>query len=84
MAAATNKSNIWNHWQPIVAIASFLIAMGGFYSETRTMKKDISNLEARQDRQFQLIQSQGNEIGKLREDAAYQKGLHESIKHQEK
>lgn len=76
-------NTIWKHWQPLVGVASFLVSVGFFLSEIKTMKTVNDEIKDRQDRQFQLYQTIEKDVAKLKEEAAYQRGLHDAKKHNE-
>lgn len=74
------KHGILQYWQPLLGIITFVAAAGMFYSRVLVMEKNFTDLSNRQDRQFQLYQTVNTEIGKLKEDAAYQKGFIDGLK----
>jgi len=74
------NSGLMHNWQLLAGIASFLISVGIFYSETKGMKEKITALEGRYERQFTLINEQTKRINELEKEAAYNRGRHESKK----
>lgn len=73
---ATNKAQgIWQYWQPLVGMATFLIAGGIFYNKVESAFQKLSELEKRQDRQLELYQSLENRIIDLEKRTEYYKGL---------
>lgn len=85
MAAAPNRG-IWQYWQPLVGMASFLIGVGIFYAKSEAQGEKMRNLEAlldankkqaeaRADRQLEIIQSQDKRIIELEKRTEYYKGL---------
>lgn len=90
-----NKINkgILQYWQTLFGIISFVFASGVIYGEFKSMKKDQVNsevvnkqrydeLQARYQRQFELINLLNNRIIELEKDAAYDSGLHQSKREQ--
>jgi len=71
---ATSKG-IWQYWQPLVGMASFLIGVGIFYAKSEAQSERLKNLELRQDRQLEIIQSQDRRIIELEKRTEYYKGL---------
>ena len=82
---ATSKG-IWQYWQPLVGMASFLIGVGIFYAKSEGQSEKIRNMEAtleanrktaeaRADRQLEIIQSQDRRIIELEKRTEYYKGL---------
>ncbi len=71
---ATSKG-IWQYWQPLVGMASFLIGVGIFYAKSEAQAERLKNLELRQDRQLEIIQSQDRRIIELEKRTEYYKGL---------
>lgn len=78
--AIQSKSPIWNYWQPLVGVATFLVAGGIFYNKVVTMQQKQTEIEARQDRQFQLIQSMEKRISEIEKKEAYEDGLRDGKK----
>lgn len=72
---ATQSKGIWQYWQPLVGMASFLIGVGIFYAKSESQGEKIKNLELRQDRQLEIIQSQDRRIIELEKRTEYYKGL---------
>lgn len=85
MTQQANKG-IWQYWQPLVGMASFLIGVGIFYAKSEAQSEKIRNLEitvesnkkaadARSDRQLEIIQSQDRRIIELEKRSEYYRGL---------
>jgi hypothetical protein len=74
MSKPENKG-IWQYWQALAGMASFLIGVGIFYAKTEAQSERIKNAELRQDRQFELIQTQEKRIIELEKRTEYYKGL---------
>ena len=74
------KNSLLQHWQPLVGIAAFLIGGGKFYNEMQTMKKDLDAVQARQDRQFQMMMEQQKSVTILEKQAAFEEGYHKAEK----
>jgi hypothetical protein len=70
---------ILQYWQALFGIASFLVAGGVFYNKVQTQQQKQAEIEARQDRQFQLIQSQDKRLSELEKQAEYQRGLRDGL-----
>jgi hypothetical protein len=68
---------ILQYWQPFIGIIAFVGGAGMFYSKVQLMEKKLAEIENRQDRQFQLIQSGDKRVNDLEKESAYQKGVHE-------
>lgn len=73
-----DSKGIWAYWQPLVGMASFLIGVGIFYAKSEAMAEKLKNAELRQDRQFELIQSQEKRIIDLEKRSEYYRGLREA------
>lgn len=76
----TSSKSILNYWQPLVGIGTFLVAGGIFYNRMDTTGKKQTELEARQDRQFQLIQSMEKRINESEKWIEYQRGYEQAKK----
>lgn len=83
------NKGILQYWQTLFGIISFVFAAGVIYGEFKSMKKDQVNselvnkqrydeLQARYQRQFELINKLNDRIIELEKDAAYDSGLHQS------
>ena len=74
----TNQNHnrgIWQYWQPIIGVGGFLIAGGIFYNRVESAFQKLQEVEKRQDRQFDLIQSLENRIIDLEKRTEYYRGL---------
>lgn len=69
------EKGILAHWQPMIGMASILIGVGIFYAKSEAQSEKIKNSELRQDRQFELIQSQEKRIIELEKRSEYYRGL---------
>lgn len=89
MTRNQNNKGIWQYWQTIMGIVSFVFAAGVFYSENKEMKAKMikveeayrakdTELEKRQDRQFQLYQELEKRIIDLEKRSEYYRGLREA------
>lgn len=67
---------ILQYWQPLVGIATFLVAGGIFYGKISYMQQKLTEIESRQDRQFQLYQTVEKRVSDLEKQAAYEAGYH--------
>lgn len=75
---STEKTGgILQYWQPLVGIATFLVAGGIFYGKVVSMQQQLGEIEDRQDRQFQLIQALEKRNEELEKKAAYAEGYHD-------
>ncbi len=75
MATADTHKGIWQYWQPMIGMASILIGVGVFYAKSEAMAERVKASENRQDRQFELIQSQERRIIDLEKRSEYYRGL---------
>lgn len=57
MATHQPSKGIWQYWQPLIGMATFLIAGGIFYNKVESAFQKLSEIEKRQDRQLELYQS---------------------------
>ena len=72
------------YWPTIVGLISFVFAVGVFVNKTDSANQAVKAVEARLDRQFQMMQELNGRVVIVEKEAAYQKGLHENIVHNEK
>lgn len=82
----TQNKGIWQYWQPLVGMASFLIGVGIFYAKSeaqgekmrnieQTIEENKNDAEGRFNRQLEIIQSQDKRIIELEKRTEYYKGL---------
>ena len=72
------------YWPTIVGLVSFVFAVGVFVNKTDSANQAVKAIDARLDRQFQMVQELNARVVIVEKEAAYQKGLHENITHNEK
>ena len=80
----TQNKGIMQYWPTIVGLISFVFAVGVFVNKTDSANQAVKAVEARLDRQFQMMQELNGRVVIVEKEAAYQKGLHENIVHNEK
>mgnify|MGYP001226891687 FL=1 len=80
----TQNKGIMQYWPTIVGLISFVFAVGVFVNKTDSANQAVKAVEARLDRQFQMMQELNGRVVIVEKEAAYQKGLHENITHNEK
>ena len=80
----TTNKGIMQYWPTIVGLISFVFAVGVFVNKTDSSNQAVKAIDARLDRQFQMLQELNARVFIVEKEAAYQKGLHENIVHNEK
>jgi len=80
----TTNKGIMQYWPTIVGLVSFVFAVGVFVNKTDSSNQAVKAIDARLDRQFQMLQELNARVFIVEKEAAYQKGLHENITHNEK
>lgn len=73
---AVNRG-IWQYWQPLVGMATFLIAGGIFYNKVESAFQKLDEFEKRQDRQFELYKELEKRIIDVEKRSEYYRGLRE-------
>ena len=78
------NKGIMQYWPTIVGLVSFVFAVGVFVNKTDSANQAVKAIDARLDRQFQMLQELNARVFIVEKEAAYQKGLHENMQHNEK
>ena len=86
MTSISNRNNrgIMQYWPTIVGLISFVFAVGVFVNKTDSANQAVKEVNARLDRQFETMNGISLRVTVVEKEAAYQKGLHERIEHNEK
>ncbi len=71
-------NSILKHWQTIAGIVSFVFAAGMFYGENKAIRAKLTEIENRQERQFQLYQTVDKRMSEAEKKAAYEEGYHKA------
>jgi len=66
--------------QSVAGLVSFVFGAGLLYGEFKGMKAKDVELEARQQRQFELYNKVSSDILELKKEAAFNDGYHEAMK----
>lgn len=72
---AAQSKGIWQYWQPLVGMATFLIAGGVFYNKVESAFQKLAEVEKRQDRQLELYQSLEKRMNEQEKSREYYKGV---------
>lgn len=70
-----NHRGIWQYWQPLVGMATFLIAGGIFYNKVESAFQKLGEVEKRQDRQLELYQNLEKRMNEQEKSREYYRGV---------
>lgn len=75
MPIQNHNRGIWQYWQPLVGMATFLIAGGIFYNKVESAFQKLDEIEKRQDRQLELYQSLDKRVNDQEKSREYYRGV---------